>query len=188
MDGSVKMEEFREKLSALRQKPFEAKVRVFTMAHFEDASTFVQNALLKTLEEPLAHWIILMGVRSRFRLLETIRSRCLILKLPPVSQEAEAEEWSDKERKFYTAIQTQNHLDAYQFVESEWKERDHFYRLLLKFLKRASEEGYPGHWLQLAPLLERGLAELERNINPKIVWDRAWATSLDDKYELEYRL
>lgn len=64
-------------------KPYSAKGRA---AVLEDASVLTieaQNALLKTLEEPPAEAILVLGAPSESKLLPTILSRCEIIRLEP---------------------------------------------------------------------------------------------------------
>jgi DNA polymerase III delta prime subunit len=70
-EGSLKMEELREKMRSLHQKPFQSKRKVLSIQNFQEATANVQNALLKTLEEPRSAWLIIAGVNSRFGLLPT---------------------------------------------------------------------------------------------------------------------
>lgn len=56
----------------------------------------VQNAMLKTLEEPAPGTLIILVTSSEERLLPTIRSRCQRVRFKPLSREA-MEAWMDRE-------------------------------------------------------------------------------------------
>jgi DNA polymerase-3 subunit delta' len=48
-------------------------------------SEIVQNKMLKTLEEPFPGTVIILAVRNRAGLLDTVRSRCVLLRMPASS-------------------------------------------------------------------------------------------------------
>ena len=67
-------------------KPFAAKRKVYV---FTDASIITeqaQNAFLKTLEEPPEYAVFIIVTENSDLLLETIRSRCVIVHFPAVSE------------------------------------------------------------------------------------------------------
>ncbi len=67
--------------------PNEGKKKIYI---FEEADLLLppaQNALLKVLEEPPAYGVILLLCRQPSKLLETVRSRCVELRLAPVTPE-----------------------------------------------------------------------------------------------------
>lgn len=174
LDGVVKIEDLRSALSSLRQKPFEAAIRLFTYDAAQEANVFVQNALLKTLEEPLQRWRLVLGVNSKMSLLPTIRSRCLFYKLPEADLKAPL---SIEEENIFKSIEQANELFTYTQLETILKDRQKTKVLFQNLLLAASQKSYPNHWKNLGPHLEQSLSELTRNLNPRIVWDRAWAQS-----------
>lgn len=176
VEGAVKIEGLRDALFQLRQKPYSARWRVFSCPDAQETNLFVQNALLKTLEEPLPHWVLLLGVNSRFGLIETIRSRCLIYKQPPSNQ---APELGEVELQFFEAVARIDEMTLQKLSELLLKERQKAKALFQNLLRMASAQSYPGHWRELAPTLEKGLTELARNLNPRIIWDNAWASSFN---------
>jgi DNA polymerase-3 subunit delta' len=64
--------------------PFEASRRVFVIAEAERMNEESQNALLKTLEEPAAGAVYVLTSSAPGRLLETIPSRCRMVRFAPV--------------------------------------------------------------------------------------------------------
>lgn len=62
----------------LSLKPYSAKVKIVIIEQAGKLTTDAQNALLKVLEEPPEHSIIILGVGSVQQLLETVLSRCQI--------------------------------------------------------------------------------------------------------------
>lgn len=69
---------------------------VFVLPEFDQARWMVQNALLKTLEEPPPRTAILALARNPMELLPTVRSRSLILSLAPVAA-AELTGWLERQ-------------------------------------------------------------------------------------------
>jgi DNA polymerase III delta prime subunit len=169
-----KMDELRQKLRELRSKPFKSSVRVFTLSQFDQTNSHVQNALLKTLEEPLLHWIIAIGVNSRFTLLDTIRSRCLLYRSSGISDQIEL---SDGEEKIFRLIEGGQGFELYQALETTLKSREKTKEVFHNLLKKASTKNYPGYWRNMAGPMEESQADLLRNLNPKIVWERIWSQS-----------
>lgn len=69
------------------RSPFEARRKVFVIEEAHRMNPAAQNALLKTLEEPQTDTVFVLISDQEEDVLETIRSRCLIVRLDPVSEE-----------------------------------------------------------------------------------------------------
>ena len=65
-------------------KPFEARRKVLIIPDAENLTTQAANALLKTLEEPPSHVVLLLTAADARLLLPTVVSRCQVLALRPV--------------------------------------------------------------------------------------------------------
>jgi hypothetical protein len=173
-DGKLKMDELRSKLYELKHRPYEAKGRVITFENLQDCSLHIQNALLKTLEEPLASWTILIGVQSSNGLVPTIRSRCLLVRL---GESKETLELSNEESEIFELVRQANLVRLHSELERPLKNREQTRELFGRLLIKASETQYPGHWRLIAPPMEEAMDQLERNLNPKTVFDQLWARS-----------
>jgi DNA polymerase-3 subunit delta' len=68
-------------------KPSHGSRRVFLIDHVDRAGDNATNSLLKILEEPPEHLILIMTAENSYDLLSTIRSRSVILSLSPLSNE-----------------------------------------------------------------------------------------------------
>lgn len=68
-------------------KPFEGEYRVFIIEGAERMSPDAANALLKTLEEPPEHVLLLLTSAKEEGLLPTIRSRCHRLEVRPLAED-----------------------------------------------------------------------------------------------------
>lgn len=83
--GKIKIEQIRDLQHVLSLSPYEAEYRIALLLRFQEANHNAQNALLKTLEEAPKRVILLLTAENQERLLETITSRCEIIRLRPVS-------------------------------------------------------------------------------------------------------
>jgi len=87
----IAIEQIREMQQDLALRPLEGSWRVVIIDDAADLSEHAEVALLKTLEEPPVHSVILLLTPTPARLLETIRSRLvpLPLRLVPTAEIAE---------------------------------------------------------------------------------------------------
>ena len=68
-------------------KPLHGRWRVFLIDHLDRANEQAANSLLKTLEEPPDHLIMIATVENAYDLLPTIRSRSVIFQMGRLSEE-----------------------------------------------------------------------------------------------------
>lgn len=68
-------------------KPLEGSRRIFLIDQIDRANEPAANSLLKTLEEPPQHLILILTAENPYELLPTIRSRSVILWLSPLNDE-----------------------------------------------------------------------------------------------------
>jgi DNA polymerase-3 subunit delta' len=68
-------------------KPLKGKYRVFLIDQIDRANEQAANSLLKTLEEPPEHLILILTAGNTYDLLPTIRSRAVPFHLTPLSEE-----------------------------------------------------------------------------------------------------
>ena len=68
-------------------KPLKGNWRVFLIDQIDRANEQAANSLLKTLEEPPPHLILIMTARNPYDLLPTIRSRAVMFRLSRLSDE-----------------------------------------------------------------------------------------------------
>ena len=67
--------------------PHSGSRRVFLIDHVDRAGEHAANALLKTLEEPCPHMVLIMTAENAYDLLPTIRSRAVPFQFTPLSIE-----------------------------------------------------------------------------------------------------
>lgn len=80
----LKIEQIRAMQQSLALAPYQSKYRVVLIPDFQRATLGASNALLKSLEEPPARAIIILTADARESLLETIASRCELVRLRPM--------------------------------------------------------------------------------------------------------
>src|SRR5207247_8399908 len=66
-------------------KPLRGNRRVFLIDHIDRANEQAANSLLKTLEEPPAHLLLIMTAENAYDLLPTIRSRAVPFHFAPLA-------------------------------------------------------------------------------------------------------
>ncbi len=72
-------------IQKLHLKPYEHKYKIFIINKCETMSIQAQNSLLKSIEEPPSYAIFLLLTENINNFLSTILSRCITLKMKPVS-------------------------------------------------------------------------------------------------------
>lgn len=82
---ALKVDQIRELQRKLSLTPYEAYYKIALILRFEQANLNAANALLKTLEEPPAHVIMMLTGSDSDALLPTINSRCELIQLRPLS-------------------------------------------------------------------------------------------------------
>lgn len=82
--GALKIEEIRQMTGRIALKPFEGRYRIAIFPNFDHAQPRAQDALLKTLEEPPPHAILILLATSAENILPTITSRSQMIHLRPV--------------------------------------------------------------------------------------------------------
>lgn len=83
--GVLKIEAIRAVTSRIAMKPYEGRYRIAIFQGFDRALPRAQDALLKTLEEPPPHAVLIVLTPSLEPILSTITSRSQIIHLRPVA-------------------------------------------------------------------------------------------------------
>ncbi|MEK7611718.1 MAG: hypothetical protein AAB486_05110 [Patescibacteria group bacterium] len=78
---TISIEEIRNLQSRLSLRPYQSKVKAAIIYEAQKASPEAQNCLLKTLEEPPRHSLIILTAPEKDSLLPTIVSRCRLIDL-----------------------------------------------------------------------------------------------------------
>ena len=87
--GSIGVEDVRgQVVGDIQIKPYSSPYKIYIIDEAEKLTVQAQNALLKTIEEPPAYGIVIFLTTNAEGLLSTILSRCVVLNLRPVSNDA----------------------------------------------------------------------------------------------------
>ncbi|UQZ89714.1 hypothetical protein C4J81_11060 [Deltaproteobacteria bacterium Smac51] len=83
----IKMEDIQILRSEMGFRPYEGRMKIFIIREANRLTNDSGNALLKTLEEPPPDSVMVLTSASEAEVMPTILSRCLRLRIPPLSQE-----------------------------------------------------------------------------------------------------
>lgn len=86
--NTIGVEDIRKVTGDIAIKPYSSPRKIYIINEAEKMTVQAQNALLKTLEEPPAYAVILLLTTNVDTLLPTIQSRCVLLTMKPVKDEA----------------------------------------------------------------------------------------------------
>jgi DNA polymerase-3 subunit delta' len=84
--GELRAEMAEQLIREVALKPMEAQRKLFLIQDMHLANPAFANKILKTLEEPPPHAVLLVTARHRAEVLPTIASRCQVIELRPLDQ------------------------------------------------------------------------------------------------------
>lgn len=85
---SIGIEDIRQQVINIVQiKPYKYKYKIFIIENADTMTTQAQNSILKTIEEPPSYAVFLLLSNKISSFLPTIISRCVILKIKPLSED-----------------------------------------------------------------------------------------------------
>ncbi len=79
----IKIDQVREMQQTLALSPYQSRFRMVLIPDFQRATIGASNALLKSLEEPPSKALLILTADAKESLLETIASRCEVIRLRP---------------------------------------------------------------------------------------------------------
>ncbi|MBI1380137.1 MAG: DNA polymerase III subunit gamma/tau [Planctomycetaceae bacterium] len=85
--SNTSVNDVRELRDQVAYAPLEARYKIYIVDEVHMLSKAAFNALLKTLEEPPPHVIFLFATTELHKVLDTILSRCQVLRLAPIREE-----------------------------------------------------------------------------------------------------
>ncbi|RTZ90589.1 MAG: DNA polymerase III subunit delta' [Deltaproteobacteria bacterium] len=88
---NLTIEQVRHLQGTLAYGPYEGKRRVVIIDPADLLGLEAANALLVTLESPPSHTLLILTTAAPYRLLETIRSRCQVIRFTPLTRDALAQ-------------------------------------------------------------------------------------------------
>ena len=91
-DGkSIKIEQIRDLQARILEKPISSNKKVYIIDDADTMTEESQNCLLKTLEEPPEYAMIILIASNENRMLQTIKSRCVIIRFEDLTNEEMAQ-------------------------------------------------------------------------------------------------
>jgi DNA polymerase-3 subunit delta' len=140
-------------------KPLKGDRRIFLIDRVDRAGEQAANSLLKTLEEPPDHLILILTAENVYDLLPTIRSRSVILNLSPLTNDemrafAEARGLQEAERRIALSGGSPG-LAASLDIEIYQKRRT----AMLALLTTGAGASPYGSWLPVSEALARNRSE-----------------------------
>lgn len=163
--GIHKIEVFRELKTKLGLGPMEEPYKVVVIANADRMNTQAANSILKTLEEPPKSWIFILTATDASRLLPTIQSRCVEIKLRPLQagevytilQQIQGSAFqSTRARVASRAAEGSITRAQYFLQEDTWNIRDQ----LLGFLSNPASE-----WMRLIETLSANQRTLQLSMD-----------------------
>ena len=146
--ASFGVDDVREIIDEVNKKPFEGDKKVIIIHQGNKLTIQAQNALLKTIEEPPTEVYIIILCESLELILDTIKSRCEIYKLTPLTKDElykyiaiKGYDYSEEEKASAIAISEgiPGRIDRY-FSDTELQElRDKIVDLILHLINSEKE-------------------------------------------------
>ena len=95
-DQLISVDEIREQVvDTMPIKPYSSRYKIYIIKDGDKMNENAQNTLLKTIEEPPEYGIIIIITTNAEKLLQTVRSRCIIVNMKPV-KEKDIQEYIDE--------------------------------------------------------------------------------------------
>lgn len=162
---SIGIETVRDLITWSHTKPFSLKQKVAIVLEASRMTPQAQNALLKTLEEPPEFLQIIMTGTSELGMLETVRSRCRVIRV-----QTEHESNTETEELFVWPTTISSAIDQAETLAKDREETvDWCEKTLIhqKYLLEKSPQSVGA--LEKARYLAHTITQLKRNINTKLV-------------------
>ncbi|MBI2036073.1 hypothetical protein HYT17_00335 [Candidatus Microgenomates bacterium] len=99
-ENSIGIEEIRKLKITISLKPFKSQTKAVVIEEAQKLTIEAQNALLKTLEEPPDHTIIVLTATNKELLLPTIVSRCQVIQLSTVNNQQTGDQFTISNLQF----------------------------------------------------------------------------------------
>lgn len=142
--ASISVDDIRDLQVNMQKKPYEGELKVYIIYEADKMTEQAQNALLKTLEEPPGHVVIVMLTVSQYELLNTVISRCQVVKFTTTSEKA-IEDYlvnkrgvGEKEARYIAAFSGGIMKRALEFLDDDSvkKDRDEIIKLISELYKK----------------------------------------------------
>ncbi len=173
--GQILRKQIDEMHERVHYAPLEAPCKMVIMSPIETMNVVAANDLLKLLEEPPDSLYILVSTEQMHQVLTTIRSRCAILRCPPVEQDV-LTEWlvglgrcSERRARTAAALSGGRPGLAYDLLGGDNEERR---RQMCGELEVFNREGYSAIFRVAHNLLKTGQGDPQETLENLISWYR----------------
>ena len=161
----ISIDQIREIKRHIYQKPVKAKVKFVVVKDADMLTTEAQNALLKLLEEPPSHAVIVLATQRKQKLLPTIRSRTVEINTNPQKKHSSGNiEFPDRDFDKALAVLSQ--------VESPMKwvdlQIENYYQMLLTAVDKNNKDEIAAVLAKIENL-SYSKKLIEANVNAKFV-------------------
>lgn len=172
-EGSIGIELIQQQIHWLSLRPIASRRNALVIAHANRLTSQAQHALLKTLEEPPEHTLILLGISDTSLLLQTITSRCQVIRIKP-------EPSTDTKHSLVDDLHLLNGVSwgtciASNTIQSKEEVMDYLALLESDIANRLNDTRLSYAKYGLCVHLYKGLISLRRalsqNVNPKLALD-----------------
>ncbi len=161
---SIGIETIRDLITWSHAKPFSFKQKVVVVLEAGRMTPQAQNALLKTLEEPPEFLQIIMTGTSELGMVETVRSRCRVIRIQPeLENSREMEEFFVWPTTISEAIDQAEKLAKDREEAIAWCEKTLIHE---KYVLEKSPQSVGA--LEKVRYLASTITQLKRNMNTKL--------------------
>ena len=161
LDGKViKIDQIREMQVKVQEKPIISNNKVYIINNANLMRVEAQNCLLKTLEEPPEFVTIILVTANENELLSTIKSRCMILKFEPISND-DMKKYLDEN---YQIQPTESMLEMFQGSISkalELKDKNEMYEQIKELIENLNKRDLIGT-LEKSQILYESKEEIQK--------------------------
>jgi DNA polymerase-3 subunit delta' len=196
--GIHKIDAFRELKTKLGMGPAEEPFKIVVITNADRMTPQAANSILKTLEEPPPNWVFILTATDASRLLPTILSRCIEIKLRPMDsktvfsilQQIQGAELQQSRAKIASRAGEGSISRALYFMDDEtWKIRDQILGLLSnpasEWMKLVETFSSSQRTLQLSlDLIESLMMDLVKH---KVEPDHVWVNEDQKEFLLQWQ-
>ena len=157
-------------IEVLGMSPY-GRYRIGVIDRADELSETIQNKLLKTLEEPEPGSVIILAVSNRDNLLQTVRSRCSLIRMSDHADEEETGEHSEAIRDLAGSL-TGTRCAFHEFrqdIEKKLKSKEDALEMLALAEDRCRDRmvagDRPGTMAQAIDLIELAVMDIQRQMD-----------------------
>lgn len=177
-EPSISIQKIKTLTKFLSQKPYQNDQKIVFIPQADQLTLPAQNALLKTLEEPPAHSLIILVSPHQNQLLPTIISRCEIHRLIPDS--SLDSQFITLQKNIYSTIVSQSIGQKINFISQYSASKIaalEFCQNQIKYLRFRMLTKNQFIFLPTIKALTQTVARLNQNLNPKLVLENLILTA-----------